>query len=106
MRIAPRSCLEKSDKVYLVDSLPPQSKKTVEMKKRGDFVEFADFPVFHRGRKAGEEGAGPRESERVFRQPGWQSQEEGHKRGAWWGTCFSLYEAAHVKAKPELAETI
>ena len=24
----------------------------------------------------------------------------------WWGTCFSLYEAAHVKAKPELAETI
>ncbi len=38
---------EKSDKVYLVDGLPPLTKKMVEAIRRGDFVQFADFHVFH-----------------------------------------------------------
>ena len=42
------------EKVYLVEGLPPLRRKTVEKIQRGEFVEFADFPVFDGGRREGE----------------------------------------------------
>ncbi len=45
---------KKPDKVYLVDGLPPSPRKTVEIIQSGQFVKFADFPIFDGGRKEGE----------------------------------------------------
>ena len=45
---------KKPDKVYLVDGLPPSPRKTVEIIRSGEFVEFADFHIFDGGRKEGE----------------------------------------------------
>ena len=102
---------EKSDNVYLVDGLPPLSKKTVEMNKRGDFVEFFGFSVSTgvvNKEKRVQDAQRERESVSSDSQGG-KAKKKGISEvpdAPWWGTCFSLYEAAHVKAKPELAETI
>ena len=37
------------ENVYLVEGLPPLPRKTVGKIQRGEFVEFADFPVFDGG---------------------------------------------------------
>ncbi len=37
-----------SDKVHLVEGLPPLPRKTVKRIQRGEFVEFAEFSVFER----------------------------------------------------------
>ncbi len=42
-----------SDKVHLVEGLPPFPRKTVKRIQRGEFVEFTEFPVFDGGRKEG-----------------------------------------------------
>ncbi len=42
-----------SDKVHLVEGLPPLPRKTVKRIQRGEFVEFTEFPIFDGGRKEG-----------------------------------------------------
>ncbi len=101
---------KKPDKVYLVEGLPPLPRKTVEKIHRGEFVEFADFPLFDGGRKEGEWSA---ERSVCEQSSPHKHTGETRKKGprevpdvSWWGTCFTLYERARVEAKPELAKQL
>ena len=91
------------DVVHLVENLPPLPKRTVDLIVRGSFVEFALFPMLEDGPCEGEW----RSSLGDLESPGQSSS--GRKKGVkevpdagWWGTCFTLYQAAWVGATLEM----
>ncbi len=101
---------KKPDKVYLVEGLPPLPRKTIERIQSGEFVKFANFPIFDGGRKEGEWSAERSTSEESSpnKQRG-ETKKKGLKEVtdvSWWGTCFTLYERARVEAKPALAKQL
>ncbi len=93
--------------VHLVDNLPPLPKRTVDLIVKGSFVEFALFPMLEDGPCEGEwrnslgdiEGPGQSASAR----------KKGVKEvpdAGWWGTCFTLFQAAWVRVTPEMFEPL
>ncbi len=91
------------DVVHLVENLPPLPKRMVDLIVRGSFVEFALFPMLEDGPCEGEW----RSSLGDLESPGQSSS--GRKKGVkevpdtgWWGTCFTLYQAAWVGAMLEM----
>lgn len=93
--------------VHLVENLPPLQKRTVDMIVRGSFVEFALFPMLEDGPCEGEwrnslgDIDGPGQSA--------SARKKGVKEvpdAGWWGTCFTLFEAAWVRARPEMFEPL
>ncbi len=89
--------------VHLVKNLQPLPKKIVEAIQDGIFVEFAWFPVLEEGPSEGDWKESPGE---CSESPG---QSSGRKK-EWkevpdlskWSTCFSLFQAAWAKHKPEM----
>ncbi len=93
--------------VHLVENLPPLPKRTVDLIVKGSFVEFALFPMLEDGPCEGEwrnslgdiEGPGHSASAR----------KKGVKEvpdAGWWGTCFTLFQAAWVRVTPEMFEPL
>ncbi len=80
------------------------TKKIVEAIQDGIFVEFAWFPALEEGPSEGDWKESPGE---CSESPG---QSSGRKRKEWkevpdlskWSTCFSLFQAAWAKHKPEM----
>ncbi len=100
----------KPDKVYLVEGLPPLLRKMVDKNKRGEFVEFVDFPFFDGGRCEGEWSAERPEKDglspaRLVGEPKRKGPREVPDV-SWWDTCFTLYERARVETKPDMARQL
>ena len=99
----------KSDRVCVVEGLPPLIGSMVDRIEKREFVEFTEFPVFDGTRKPGEWG-----SERVSpTDKGGSPSKDAKRKGprevpdvSWWGTCFSLYERVWVRNKPEVADAL
>lgn len=92
--------------VHLVRNLPPLPCKLVEMIQEKSFVEFAWFPVFDEGPKDGDwrstlhEGGDHSPTRQAS-----SSRKRGPKEipdVSWWGTCFTLFQAAWAKADPSM----
>ena len=91
--------------VHLLKNQPPLASKVVESIQAGAFVDFAWFPVFMDGPgdgtdwrcSLGESGEGP---------GGGQSGRKRHVKEvpdlSGWSTCFSLFQVAWAKEKPEM----
>ena len=100
-----------SDKVHLVEGLPPLPRKTVKRIQRGEFVEFTEFPIFDGGRKEGSWLVSkPEKTEESPERLAGESRRRAGPRevpdASWWGTCFSLFEKARLETKPELADQL
>ncbi len=99
-----------SDKVHLVEGLPPVPRKTVKRIQRGEFVKFAEFPVFDGGRKEGSWLVSkPEKTEELTESPAGEARRRGPREvpdASWWGTCFSLFKKARLETRPELADQL
>ncbi len=100
-----------SDKVHLVEGLPPLPRKTVKRIQRGELVEFTEFPIFDGGRKEGSWLVSkPEKTEELTESPAGEARRRAGPRevpdASWWGTCFSLFEKARLETRPELADQL
>ncbi len=94
--------------VHVVSNLPPLPGKIVELIQEGSFVDFAWFPVLEEGPSDGEWK--PWQNDTM---EGGQANPNHKKKGwkevpdlSWWSTCFSLFQVAWAREKPEMWEPL